>query len=217
MEMADEMTIAFASARAKQFAKDPERLKQYWEKITRDREPPAGMTFEEFLEILLDLEGRFEIHLNPQASMALGLMQAQRMLPELLNMRWCLCRAPQGVFFITSDSPVNVFVLRGHMALFGAGYKLEAVEIAFPISPEVCLYLRRKGGQLRRSVSQAFVREVNRRTAAMAERFVFSHVRSRVVQALVAEFAFTREMAKVDREDVRRRIEAKQQKRDPVT
>jgi len=207
--MAEELGRAFLLAKLKHLAQDPEPLKQLWEDMRRNRRPPEGFTFEMFRESLMEFEQRFKLSLNPTVRMGLGLLQAKRMFPELLEMTWCLCRAPSDSFFITSDAPVNVFVPRGPKALFGAGYGLEAVEIGFAVSPQVCLYLRRRQGQLRRRASRAFVTEMNRRTACMAERFVFSHLKSRATNTLVTSFSFTRELPKVNREDIERRMRAR--------
>jgi len=207
--IAEEFGVALLTARIKELAKDPATLKRFWDERAEERGLLEGITFEEFCTSLSEFERRFKLTMNPTVSMGLGLLQAKGMFPELMDMKWCLCRAPRTRFFITSDAPVNLFVPRGDKAIFGAGYGLQAAEIAFPLSPDVCLYLSRRSAPPRRSVSQAFVNEMNKRASVMAERFVFSHVRSRTVQAMVSGFAFTRQLPKVDSEDIERQFRAR--------
>lgn len=195
----EEMAITLAVSELHKLAESPERFKAVWTKFCNERGAPESVTFEEMQEALVDVEKKVKISLNSQVAMAFSMLSADTIFRELLAMNWCLCRAPRDASFITSDSPVNVFVPRGDKAMFGAGFRLKAVEIALPISPDVCLYLNRRTSQARRSVGERFVREINRRIVCMADRYIISPYNTQGVQSLVSEFAHTRRLPKTDK------------------
>jgi hypothetical protein len=100
-----------------------------------------------------------------------------------------------------------MFMHDGEMAAFGVGIARADVEIAFPVSPKVCLYIDRGQGYGRRLTPEGFVREINHRMAFAAEEIVIAHVESNRIEALVRETARERPSRKWDREGVRRSLE----------
>jgi hypothetical protein len=129
-------------------------------------------------------------------------MTTETIVRELVAMTWCLCDAPTGSFFVTSDTPLNVFARKGDKAIFGAGFALPNVEIAFPVSPAACLFLSRTSQPHRRRCAASFVTEINRRTICMAERFVVAPHKTRRISSIVDEFKVTRTYPKIDGERV---------------
>jgi hypothetical protein len=65
--------------------------------------------------------------------------------------------------------PVCVFLPTGPYTLIAGGFENKAVEITFPVSPDVRLLFDWKRRQHHMTVSEAFVRERNRRMALDAE------------------------------------------------
>jgi hypothetical protein len=100
---------------------------------------------------------------------------------------------------------MNIFVQMGHeSAIFGGGLALPNVQISFPLSPNVCLWISRKPTPKYERMRADFVTEINRRSAAMAERFVISPYRSNNIQRMVKEFAPLYGKPKLDAEIIRR-------------
>jgi len=158
---------------------------------------------DKFLESLKNAESRFTIEANPKIALAESLSTARTVAELLASMNWCLCRAPGGWEFITSDGPLCVLAKTADAKiLLGAGFGLPSAEVHFPISPSYCLRLENRQMQRRAAVSSNFVDELNRRTAANAERYVISSRGAAKIKALTAEFAFTRNRPKLDRKVV---------------
>lgn len=97
----------------------------------------------------------------------------------LSTMRWIYLQAGDKQLFLTSDNPVFFF------PSFGIGNPNS--ELTFPISCHITLYasrfMRAKEGQYLK-VNEPIVREINRRTACNATRFVYFPKNSSSVQAL---------------------------------
>jgi hypothetical protein len=69
-------------------------------------------------------------------------------------------------------------------AILGGGYALPNAEVTFPLSPVKCLYLDRRHTQKYRAISKNFLREINKRTAWVADMFLISHIKTRSVAKL---------------------------------
>lgn len=180
-------------------AEQPQLISEFLEheRLTGKASVP---TLEEMIEILRNVENRFEIEVNRENSLIESIKLSETIAGELLKMNWCLCRAPTGSFFVTSDTPLCVIVRTDvDKALLGAGFALPSCEVTFPISPYVCLLLDKRHSKRRMAVGKQFVREANKRMAAIAERLVISPYRSDTVASLVDKYSFTRQLPKIDR------------------
>jgi hypothetical protein len=139
-------------------------------------------------EFVRYLDENYRIVVNREASVAESLRLAPATLNKLLEMDWCLCDAPKGKFFLTSDTPLCVFARASETkALFVVRLGLPNVEVTFPISPRLCLLLNRgHSGGPRRTVTAAVVRQLNARMITTAERFIYSPEQSSWVGELVS-------------------------------
>jgi hypothetical protein len=204
VERTREMMGEFAIWSMQQLASDPERHRQLQEEFvqqTGTKLPPP----EEMLEVWKNPEKHFKISGNTKPALQLNFVTMMReVAQQLRTMNWCLCEAPRDTFFITCDAPLNIFLQDGRMGGFGGGLALPHVEVAFPVSPEVCLYIDRRHQTTRRKASAEFVAEINRRVAFQAERWVIAHVRSKRIQRLVAWSARSRTLPKLDRDALRK-------------
>jgi len=208
VQAAGEMTEALAIGMLKEEAKDEAKMQEYWDQFCEIHGQPETLTFEEVLEFAHSPETNknYRIEFNHKAALAQSMSQTMLISHLLLEMNWCLCTAPSQSFFITSDTPLNVFAPTGEgTVIFGGGFRLPGAEVAFPLSPDVCLLLNRSHTQGRRRVKKNTVSEINRRTAFMAERFIISPLKTKQVGELVHKAAKTREMPKIDQEDVIKR------------
>ena len=95
------------------------------------------------------------------------------------GMIWRIVRVPNSAFLITSDSPAFFF------EEYGLGTAL--AELAFPIDAKLALlgsHQGDRGGTFYLPGKPAVVKEVNRRIAAGAERFVFAPKKERWIETL---------------------------------
>jgi hypothetical protein len=88
------------------------------------------------------------------------------------------------------------------MATFGGGFGLPNAEVTFPLSPDKCLYLDRKNTSAYRAVSKKIVKEINRRTAWMADRFIISMIRTNYVNRIVEKSSVTIKKPKMDKKEL---------------
>lgn len=184
---------------ARFLADRPQMVREFLEQERLSGRPNIP-SVEEMVDSLVNVKERFEIKVNRKRSLIESFKLCERVAAELFKLNWCLCRAPTGTFFVTSDTPLCAFARTGRdRALLGAGFGLPNAEVTFPISPTVCLLLDQRHKKGRMAVGNQFVREANNRMAAIAERLVISAYRSDTVAALVTKYSFTRQLPKIDR------------------
>jgi hypothetical protein len=103
--------------------------------------------------------------MNKKSATALNVITAFEIYKDLLTTNWCVCRAPSHEYYITGDCPLVCFVLKENgKAMFGAGFRLPNVEVSFPLTPEICLYLDRRHTQNYRAISKNFIREIHNKS-----------------------------------------------------
>jgi hypothetical protein len=95
----------------------------------------------------------------------------------------------------------------------GGGFGHPNVEVSFPLSPKVCLTRDRRTNLKRKILGDSAVLELNRRAAAVGERYIFSAQKSEYVHKLVEAFAVTRRMPKVSKKALRPHFESKSTQR----
>jgi len=174
---------------------------------------PEQLDEEEFIKLLREFDDHFVIEANPKAALLQSLSLFPKIAEILLQMNWCLCRAPGSRYFITSDTPLCIFFRPAPgLAGFGGGLLVRSAEVTFPISPGTLLLLSWKQSQRGRSVSANFVREMNRRMAWSCDRYVISNVKSKATAALVRDASITRKHPKMDPDRLRLNMEQKWQK-----
>lgn len=210
--MAQETGLALLLAELEQLKENPEQARDLWERFVKDTGEDS-LSLEKFLEFLENPFANYKIELNQKVALGMSMLTTGEIAQDLLNMNWCLCVAPEASFFLTCDAPVNVFSLHGSQAQFGGGFALKNAEVAFPISPKVCLLLDRIHAQKRWRVKESFVKEINRRVAYMAERYIFSPIDAKFVRQLVVETSTTRQTPKMDRELLIRLYRSRQSRR----
>ena len=179
IEAAREMGAAYAQYELMELLKNPDELENVLGQLKRNGEIEENVTVEYMQKTLDRFDERFKISFDKKWATGWSLLSVNKVYEELINMNWCLCRAPSKHYFITSDCPVVCFVLDDKgSAMFGAGYALRNAEVSFPISPAKCLYLDRRHTEKYRAISKNFIKEINKRTAWAAERFLISHIKT---------------------------------------
>lgn len=94
---------------------------------------------------------------------------SQRVVDAVYGMTWRVVACPKGNPFLTSDNPAFFFT--------SLGLGRPESELTFPLTPDLALLANRQGPREATLTVQAtlpLAREINRRLAVGAERFVFS-------------------------------------------
>jgi hypothetical protein len=163
----------------------------------------TSISFEKFLELLKNPEQYFEISMKHDFALASSMIFTNIVGDHLLDLEWVLVDAPQNRLFITSDSPVVSCVqYRGDIAHFGVGFGHPNVQVSFPISPSLCLYMDRSRRQPRFRGTGKRIKELNKRTIHIAERFVFSSRRFRKLEQWIEDSSVLFGKSRIDREEV---------------
>jgi Protein of unknown function (DUF4238) len=199
VRQAREIHSAFAIGMMKAYAENPKAFRMIHEKYRRET-GNHELPFETLLDHARHLEERFSVDANEKPAMLEMLRSTMAVPYELVKFGWTLCRAARGSTFITSDGPFTAFSRRGDKALVGAGFGLPNAEVSFPVSPEVCLLLRRGVGDGRMVVGKKFVAEINKRTAFHAQRIVIARYASQATARLVRRASITLNRPRIDKQ-----------------
>lgn len=180
-------------------ASNPKKLKKDYKKYRKYIGNSKAMTFDEFADFTTNPTKYGEFEPNEKSATLTGFLATQNVSEELLQMNWRLCVSKGSHFFITSDAPLNVFVPdENGYAIFGAGFANQNVEVAFPVTPKICLVMDRRHTEKLTYVDAFFVREINRRTTYQSERFIISPFKSNNIKKLLKEFSRTYKKPKLD-------------------
>jgi hypothetical protein len=173
----------------KKKAQDAAWFNQSYERIVKSTGEPAKIPTEQMRQMMLSPEKHYKLQMDRQYALITTFNQLMPIFEELVSMSWSICEAPEGIFFVTSDAPVNVFAMTGEwQALFGAGFGLPQVEVTFPLSASKSLCISRKRyPPVYRATGNRII-ELNRRCVVQAERFLISPYRSNRVKTLITRF-----------------------------
>jgi hypothetical protein len=194
IEAVKEMTTIFAIEGMKALADHPDELKGYLAQLKADE--GIDWPLDEAVDALRNIEERLKLSIQNEYPLVASLQQAETIRDELMAMDWGMGEAPKDTFYLTGDTPLCVFLPSDDgRASFGGGFGQKAVEVTFPLSPNRCLFIRRQAS------TQLSLREINRRTAHVAEQYVISPYRSPPADAFVEHARQTHGLPKMDREE----------------
>ena len=203
IEAAREIAEAFAIYRLRELAKDPDEIDEVLEEFRKEKQIDKNITAEVLKNHIMKFEAEFKISFDKKYATGLSLNSSIDIFEQLMNMNWCLCRAPSNVYFITRDCPLVCFVLNDKgAATFGGGFGLPQAEVTFPLSPTKCLYLSRQHTQKYRAMSKTFLKKINKRTAWAAERIVISYFKNNYVENLNELASISLNLPKMDKESL---------------
>jgi hypothetical protein len=148
---------------------------------------PLGIDYEALRQYVL--KGDFDIEQNSTA-FNLGAMfdSALGIAERLRNYGHEVLYAPEGKFFLTSDSPVYTVQPDGKgEATVGVGFGWPGVEVIFPLNKRACL--RMKVGLTLESgfIEEGYVDQINHLIMATATKYLFSSERYRRISRLFDE------------------------------
>jgi hypothetical protein len=140
-------------------------------------------------------------HLPDGYWLASSLKQAPVVDAILLQMQWTTCTAPEGSGFVTGDTPLCPLTWWGDgVAGFGGGFAQSTTEVTFPVSPKACLFITHWRKQPWLPMTGWWVKDINRRTAHIAQRYVIVPSRSAETDALVEGSRESYGLPKVDKD-----------------
>jgi len=211
------LASAAASVRIEALVTDEHKLRAVYAQLKEQRLIEESFTLENLKELVTHFDENFTVETSPKYALLESLRLFDVVYKNLLEMYWCLCDSrPYNGRFFTCDAPVNVFFYQDGKAGFGGGLGRPDVEVNVPLSPYVCLSINRKRNEKVRKASASFTREINRRTAYQAERYIYSSVNTKRVAHAVEEGSVTTKWPRVDVEEVkdraRRRFKTKRSK-----
>lgn len=205
--MAEEMGAVMWEEYLRSLASDEARFNELYARFLKDH-PDEGMPPADEMRKSFELfeSGELEVVMRRQPALAVSLGVTEEFYQTLMELHWSIVDGPSGAAFLTGDSPVTSIAIHDDgRAQFGANFVNPRFEVSFPISPSVSLYLTKQKRQARYRCGPDLVHELNRRTAYMAERFVYSRFKSRRTVELVRNAAgWTWGRPKVDAHEARR-------------
>lgn len=211
IEAANEIGSAVGLECLSELASDEARFNKLYARMREDPKnadmPPVDAMRKSFE---LFESGKLGVAVRRQVALGVSLSVSGELYETLMGLHWTICDAPSGVVFLTGDSPVTSIALHDDgRAQFGGNWVHPNFEVSFPISPSACLYLTKRPRQARFRCGEDLVSELNRRTAHIAERWVYSRFRSKATAKLVRdEAAATYGRPKIDTQEARRLIRA---------
>ena len=127
-------------------AENQEGLRKQYEGFLKSHHgKDIHVSFEEFSELMADPTKYCSFKINEKHAVGRSLELVGGVHKLLMNMHWGIRYIKGDHFFITSDAPLNVFVpTDDDRAIFGGGLAQPAVQVAFPLSPKVCLLIMQK-------------------------------------------------------------------------
>ena len=114
----------------------------------------------------------------------------------LYRMPWTVVVAPDGVEFLTSDTPIVKVVTDPKVPqMFAGGWLSPSAESTFALDPHHVLVIKPSGAEGRVSARRAWCKDVNTRLISQARRFVVSRSRDDYVERVSENWARIRSKA----------------------
>ncbi len=155
-------------------ANDKERFHKSVEDFEKSAGRSVGMDYEELRQFIL--KGDYEIA-QKSVGFNLGVMLecAFHVMDVLRNFGYQRLYAPEGMYFLTSDSPVFTIQPdgKGH-AMVGMGFRWPGVEAYFPLNKRACLRLTKGIQPSMVILKERNIEQINRLTMATATRYLYS-------------------------------------------
>ena len=210
--MIKELGTAIAVKVLKDAAADKKQMDEGYERISARLKGSDSISREQYQGWMENLEDHFKFQIKDEFALAMSIKAVPSFFETFIRMDWSIVDAPRGSYFITCDAPVvSIAPVGPGMVQYGVNLASPLFEVIFPLSPAVCVWIRKVRGQRRIRCNSKRVDEFNYRTANMAERYILSHQDSEKTRTLLRLSAKTRQQPKIDREDLYCRMD--QQKR----
>jgi hypothetical protein len=167
-------------------ASDREKFDASCDAMEQSTGRPLGMDREKLRQSVL----RQDYDLVPSEGFSLGAMlkSGLTVLNELKTFGYQGLYAPDGRFFMTSDSPVFTICPDGNgEATVGMGFAWPNVEVYFPLNKRICLRLKRGIQPKGIPIAEDRLEEINNLVMATAGQYLYSCERYRRISRLFTE------------------------------
>jgi hypothetical protein len=173
-ENLDNVAAQVAPERIVKTASEKKEFYRIWADLEKKNGKPLGMEPEKLRQYIL--KGEYDLKQGSKG-FNLGAMftSAFSAVKQLATMGYQALYAPEGSFFLTSDSPVFTLQPDGTgQATIGVGFGWENVEVYFPFNKRAC-FMMKKGIQPKGKIIEAGrVDLINKVTMATAARCLYS-------------------------------------------
>jgi hypothetical protein len=141
-ENLDNMASELAMNMLQRAVSDKEKFYQTCAEMEKSNGKKLGLDLEELRQDVL--QKRFNIKQSPAFNLGSMVMSAVNIAKELAAWGYEALYAPEGSFFITSDSPVYTIQPDGNgMASIGMGFGWQNVEVYCPLNKRTCFRLKK--------------------------------------------------------------------------
>ena len=186
-ENLDNLAAQLAKSKILEVANDKERFHRTCLELEKAKGKSLGVDFEAFRQNVLN--DKFDIE---QGSIGFNLgsmcLSACDIAKELATMGYQAFYAPEGKFFLTSDSPVFTLQPDGAgEATVGMGFGWENVEVYCPLNKKTCFRMKKGIQPMGRVIEEGRVDEINRVTMATAVQYLYSSEDHRRIARLFDE------------------------------
>jgi hypothetical protein len=163
--------------------------KEEFHKTCAEIQKERGESLGDFEELRQDvLNRRFDIEQSKAHNLGSMCLSACSIAKELATMNYQAFYAPQGKFFLTSDSPVWTLQHDGTgEATVGMGFGWDNVEVYCPLNKRTCFRMKRGIEPMGRLIEERRVDEINRVTMATAVQYLYSSEPHRRIARLFDE------------------------------
>lgn len=201
--------INYRLDKLKDVANDAGKFKKLYEDFCASKEGKGcKISFKECSHLMSDPLKYVKVQINEKHAIGDSLRMSEAIYRVLMSMHWGIGYIDDEHFFVTNDTPVNIFVpTNDKKAILGSGFGSPKAEINFPLSPKLCLRIRHTPINRYHRVYAGFVDEINRRSVYTAERYIISSFKSNRIYKIVKEAASTYGKPKIDAEKIRQRLE----------
>lgn len=191
----------------KKISDSTDMLKEKYNEYCNRDDKSHNMTFEQFCDRYKDPSKDCIFVPNKEKALFQSLEVTNDVLQELIKMNWSLYVVEQDHFFITNDSPLIIYTqVNNKEAIFGGGIGLDNVEIAFPLTPKLCLFICRKKMPPIKNVNYYTIKEINKRIVTQANRFIYSPYKSNRIIRLLKECPAKYGQPKLDHQVIKERM-----------
>ncbi len=186
-ENLDRVAAQVARQTQVELAQDNQKFRQLYANVERSTGRSVTIEAEELRQFIL--KGDYEL---VQKSMTFNLaamfITAVSLIRELEGYGMQIFHAPEGMFYLTSDSPVYTIQPDGSgQATVGMGFGWPDVEVYFPLNKRACLRMRRGIQAGARVAEEGRVKEINNLVMATAARYLYSSEGHRRIARLFNE------------------------------
>jgi hypothetical protein len=181
-----DLAAQLAKKKILEAANDKEQFHRTCLEVEKEKGESLGVDFEELRQSALN-DG-FDIKQSTAYNLGSMCLSACDIAKQLAEMGYQAFYAPEGKFFVTSDSPVFTLQPDGAgEARVGMGFGWENVEVYCPLNKKTCFRLKKGLQPMGRLIEEGRVDEINRVTMATAVQYLYSSEGHRRIARLFDE------------------------------